>query len=489
MALGLGLALVVAARVLTWYPCDVELPASSRGRWVDTSDWPRIEFSHRGEIRYEGAVVTLNELGQALPEAAADCLLCVDRRAPAAHLAWLLHEVTGLISDPRRVHFAVAGRSVVPANERPDGEPPHHSFYVNLDLIVGPGGEVGFYHGVKDVDAMLREIARAEDVVGAIWLTPEASVPFADQIAAHDRARRAGIRYISWAELRTHDVVAALSPLPAIDPERHTLHMGLSQLDLQCFPLPLAPRALPDRDDDPDDRLIINLDRHGVLYRAVHRSLDELGTIVAQAKREYSLRQKMKGKSGMESAPRVSWTRLFALLRVDKDTPFRHVQLALLVLDEERLFKVQFAAEIEPEIRHSPEECSAVGVLPTRRVPMWLGVLPGKLPFHDPFLPEDAPTRVVVDGGVYRLGSTATSKPVEIARLVRGPVIVDATPDTAWKHVVALLEHLGSEDVAFTRPPPLTRDERTARYLAEPPPGVVPEMPDKLDPVEPLEPR
>jgi biopolymer transport protein ExbD len=137
----------------------------------------------------------------------------------------------------------------------------------------------------------------------------------------------------------------------------------LSQKDLADLTLPLASSAVQDKDDDEDDRIILNIDKNGrLLYRDVSRSLDELGTILSQAKREYNLRQKMKGKKGTEKvAGGAEASRLFVLLRADRDTPWQHVQWVMTLMAEEKLFKLQFASKIYADSFYNEEQAKILG--------------------------------------------------------------------------------------------------------------------------------
>ncbi|NJN14191.1 MAG: biopolymer transporter ExbD [Planctomycetes bacterium] len=116
----------------------------------------------------------------------------------------------------------------------------------------------------------------------------------------------------------------------------------LNKKDLAELTLPLAYMALEDKGDDPDDRLILNVDKQGqVLFRGDVKNLDELGTILNQAVRLYNI--KKKGDGMAEVAPGAKASKLFVLLRADKDTPWQHVQWIMTIMAEEKLYKCQFA--------------------------------------------------------------------------------------------------------------------------------------------------
>jgi biopolymer transport protein ExbD len=116
----------------------------------------------------------------------------------------------------------------------------------------------------------------------------------------------------------------------------------LNQKDLAALTLPLAYTALEDKADDPDDRLILNVDKHGqILFRGQPKNLNELGTILGQAVRLYNITK--KGEGLIEVAPGAKASKLFVLLRADKDTPWQHVQYLMTIMAEQKLFRCQFA--------------------------------------------------------------------------------------------------------------------------------------------------
>ncbi|MHC4223958.1 MAG: ExbD/TolR family protein [Planctomycetota bacterium] len=120
----------------------------------------------------------------------------------------------------------------------------------------------------------------------------------------------------------------------------------LSQKDLANLTLPLAYKAVQDKADDPDDRLILNIDDMGrLLYKGKARTLDELGTILDQAKRVYNLKMRAKGKEGEDDFGGMKASKLYVLLRADRDTPWQHVQWIMTIMAEQKLYKLQFATK------------------------------------------------------------------------------------------------------------------------------------------------
>ena len=119
----------------------------------------------------------------------------------------------------------------------------------------------------------------------------------------------------------------------------------LTQKDLVELTLPIAYMALSDVDDDPDDRLILNVDKFGqIKWKGQFRTLGELSAILAQQKQLYQVRKAREGESAFEEFPGGKATKLFVLLRADKDTPWQHVQWLMTVMAQQKYYKLQFAA-------------------------------------------------------------------------------------------------------------------------------------------------
>ena len=121
----------------------------------------------------------------------------------------------------------------------------------------------------------------------------------------------------------------------------------LTQKDLANLTLPLAHMAVQDKADDPDDRVIFNVDKSGyILYKAKPVNLDELGSILRNRKDAYDLKMKRAGKTGLEDLPGGGKaSKLYVLLRADKETPWQHVQWLMTVMAEQKLYKMQFATK------------------------------------------------------------------------------------------------------------------------------------------------
>ena len=121
----------------------------------------------------------------------------------------------------------------------------------------------------------------------------------------------------------------------------------LTQKDLANLALPLAYMAQEDKDDDPDDRVILNVDDQGqLLYKSKAINLDELKTILENQKKYYNAKMAAEGGSGYEEIPGGGKaSKLYVLLRADKNTPWQHVQWLMTIMAEAKLYKLQFATK------------------------------------------------------------------------------------------------------------------------------------------------
>jgi len=121
----------------------------------------------------------------------------------------------------------------------------------------------------------------------------------------------------------------------------------LNQKELADLTLPLAYMAQEDKDDDPDDRVILNVDKFGeIKYRGKTVNLDELGSILNNAKQLYERKMRDKGDTGLEDiGGGAKASKLFVLLRADRDTPWQHVQWLMTIMAEQKLYKMQFATK------------------------------------------------------------------------------------------------------------------------------------------------
>jgi len=121
----------------------------------------------------------------------------------------------------------------------------------------------------------------------------------------------------------------------------------LNQKDLVELTLPVAYMAEEDKGQEEDDRVILNVDKYGrIMWKQKNVTLDELGTILGNARDKYELKMKQQNKSGLEELPGGGKaSKLYVLLRADKDTPWQHVQWLMTIMAEQKLYKLQFATK------------------------------------------------------------------------------------------------------------------------------------------------
>ncbi len=122
----------------------------------------------------------------------------------------------------------------------------------------------------------------------------------------------------------------------------------LTQQELANLVLPLANTAVQDKDNDKDDRVIINIDENGLLlHKGTRITLQELGTRLEHLRTVYKKKMALKGKSGVEIIKGgAEASKLFVLLRADRNTPWQHIQWVMTIMAEAKLYKLQFATKI-----------------------------------------------------------------------------------------------------------------------------------------------
>ena len=121
----------------------------------------------------------------------------------------------------------------------------------------------------------------------------------------------------------------------------------LKSKDLANLTLPVAHMAEEDKANDDEERIILNLDKDGaIVWKGKSVNLDELGTILGTMRDTYEIKRRQQGKSGLEDLPGGGKaSKLYVLLRADKDTPWQHVQWLMTIMAEQKLYKLQFATK------------------------------------------------------------------------------------------------------------------------------------------------
>ena len=194
--------------------------------------------------------------------------------------------------------------------------------------------EIGGNVPCADVHAVLAAVSRLESVIPEIYVG------------------------------RPHLWVMLQDPLPATD-EFFGRHRDLTQKDLAPLALPLAKKAQEDKDDDPDDRVILDLVPEGLLGEPI--SVKQIATKLRDAARTYGRIKRLKEPNnphaGFEKAgPDRLVSKLFVLLRADYDLPWSRVMAVVDTLDEHGFYKLQFATERYATLAHSPEDAARAGV-------------------------------------------------------------------------------------------------------------------------------
>jgi len=162
----------------------------------------------------------------------------------------------------------------------------------------------------------------------------------------------------------------------------------LAQPDLTPLTLPVASQGVADKGDDPHDRLVINVGAKGFVYwKGKKITLDELGAILSNRKEVYNLKMRAKGESGMEKL-RGGGTasKLYVLLRADKETPWQHVLWLMTIMAEQKLYKLQLAVSRVADRAYTEAEAARLGAEWVDRAPPEKPRLDAKL---DAFLPRD----------------------------------------------------------------------------------------------------
>lgn len=136
----------------------------------------------------------------------------------------------------------------------------------------------------------------------------------------------------------------------------------LNQKDLVELTLPVAYMAEEDKGQEEDDRVILNVDRYGrIMWKQNAVNMDELGTILSTARDRYQLKMQQLGKSGLEDiGGGAKASKLYVLLRADRDTPWQHVQWLMTIMAEQKLYKLQFATKKFRDSSYNDAEAAAL---------------------------------------------------------------------------------------------------------------------------------
>lgn len=114
-------------------------------------------------------------------------------------------------------------------------------------------------------------------------------------------------------------------------------------VELPPVTLPVAASGAPDPGEYPDDRVTISVDAKGYVHcQGKQVNLDELGSTLSNLKEVYELDMRAKGKSGFERLRGGGLaSKLYVLLRADRQTPWQHIQWLMTILAEQKFYKLQ----------------------------------------------------------------------------------------------------------------------------------------------------
>lgn len=312
-----------------------------------------------------------------------------------------------------------------------------------------------------DVISWCREADALHDGFCAFAVEADFHTPFARCAAILYALHAAGIENVLIGLEKPHPWVRRQSPLPLGDGFPRVRYItDLNVKPVEPMTLPVARMAQLDKDDDPDDRIILNLDRDGrIFFRYDSITLAEFSDALADAARAYDEKMRERGQRGFEAVPGGTlWAKLYVLVRAQKDVPWRDVQWILAELRDAHLYKVQLAVSQRADLAYTPGEAAALGA---EREP----VLPEAGRFLDAklqcFLPVNPPrgeevycdVSVTVDDGrvTYGHGGRTTAHASDVGpwisawfkstRQRRGKLVgrIHAPPEVAYKYVVAAL--------------------------------------------------
>jgi len=446
-----------------------------------------VAVTRDGRVLHAGKAVTLDELAAILDKAEfPKVVFRVDADARWCHVQWALSVVAAKAYEP--VGFVVEDRGrerTLIAHCSPVHPVIGQVYYSTFGARVTVRSQE---HGVYSVGARktksLRQVRR--------WIRDISEIAPPALFAIEARLKTPVIECLSllkvFHEMQEKAVLLSLhAPHPWIREQRRLPEprenywvtkwfiTDLTYKDVAPMCLPVASMAAEDRDNNRDARLIINLDKHGqILWCGEPKSLDDMRKILDEQKRLYDLRQKAKGKSGYEGATfEREWSRLFVLLRADKDAPWLHVKWILSLLEEERIFKLQFGVMKFADLSYTPEEARALGVARRDELPSAARFLDAKL-WCFLSTAEPAPRDIFIDVDLDGTDLEAARREIEKqwkgvrgkGRRVKGRI--SASDRTPFKRVVAYVNafhEVGVDKVDFTGIERAPREVASAKKL------------------------
>jgi biopolymer transport protein ExbD len=424
-----------------------------------------------GRITCRGEVTNLNGVAAAVADNKT-VVIRVAPETPSLHVALVL----GVLEEQevRTYHFAFAG-SLLEATlrarywDREIGDVIGGHAAGSTFVVIGRDGT--YFLGDREtrdpgvLERWLRETRTGlEGTLGIPPLAhvdPEFGVPFGVAARVLVAFHRAGYPETEWrgvplAANRREDFT--LPPPPDPDSLNYFGYPGTCYCQPEFAPmnLPAAPMADADKSDDPDDRLIVQVDGDGHVYvKAAQVDLDRLSALLKERVRWYDLKLRAKGKRGMEDGARGGeFSKLYVLVRAAADASWEHVAWVLHVLAEQRIYKVQFAAQWRWADDHACRRWS----------------LDGKLQAFLPTAPPAAHEHVldisILADGKVRFRGRETENVSDLTQWIRDEdppeltrAVVDVDRAVAHGRVVAVADRINAaaiEKIDFTGigPPP-----------------------------------
>ncbi len=143
-----------------------------------------------------------------------------------------------------------------------------------------------------------------------------------------------------------------LPPPPHEDPIPRWFVTDRSLIPLYPLNLPVARMGRTDVDNDADARVILSLNARGQLFHERNRvTLAEFAAVLATKVRTY---ERKKGVATTSDGRR--WSKLYVLVRADRNALFRHVQWIIAELREAGVYRLQFGARWTPGRHITPAE-------------------------------------------------------------------------------------------------------------------------------------
>jgi biopolymer transport protein ExbD len=289
--------------------------------------------------------------------------------------------------------------------------------------------------------SFLRRSAR-EKAFGVSWAVEAAgAVPYRGVIVALAALQEAGVRGVEVGLEALHPWDRDRKVLP---PPPHEDPIVRFVTDLSCVK-PLVPMNLPvasmceeDRDDDPDDRVIINLTATGrLILRMKEITLAGLATQLREAAQVYDRKMRAKGMGGYEEGPDGRrWSKLYVLLRADKDAPWQHARWVVAELAESRFYKLQLGVRKTAGREYTQAEAERRWA--AREIYWPPPTLEGKLQCFlstAPSEPEEnyIDVRLADPPARFRFGAKTTESPEALAGWLRGAYLPRAGPRTVGR--------------------------------------------------------